>query len=235
MADSIADALKLPFREAIEFFLGKTNLPTTRWQDNYGRSNARAFSVAGAMCDDLIADFREEITRALTDGTTLEEFRTAFDDIVTRHGWEHGGSRLARPRDLRDQPLHRIFGRALCADDRAGDARCISVLGVRAFGARDPRPDHLAWDGLCLAADDPWWDTHYPPNGWGRGCRVRVLSRRGLARRGRQGPDQAPPIVRVPYSTRPPASGGWCLRASIRVLSTTRAKPGRMRHDIDRG
>ena len=29
------------------------------------------------------------------------------------------------------------------------------------------RPEHLAWHGLCLSVDDPWWETHFPPGGWG--------------------------------------------------------------------
>jgi hypothetical protein len=33
-----------------------------------------------------------------------------------------------------------------------------------------PRPLHLAWNGLTLPADDPFWRTHGPPNGWGCKC-----------------------------------------------------------------
>jgi len=38
--------------------------------------------------------------------------------------------------------------------------------------SKRPRPHHLAWDGTTLPAADPWWDTHYPQNGWGCKCRV---------------------------------------------------------------
>ncbi len=55
-----------------------------------------------------------------------------------------------------------------------------------------PRPEHLAWDGLILPADDPWWQTHYPPNGWGCKCKVFALSARDLKRMGKSGPDTAP-------------------------------------------
>ena len=37
------------------------------------------------------------------------------------------------------------------------------------------RPEHRAWHGTILPIDDPWWKTHYPPNGWN--CRCTVISR----------------------------------------------------------
>ena len=56
----------------------------------------------------------------------------------------------------------------------------------------EPRLDHVAWDGLVLAHDDPWWATHYPPNGWGCKCWVETLSERDLERAGKSGPDTPP-------------------------------------------
>jgi hypothetical protein len=32
-------------------------------------------------------------------------------------------------------------------------------------------PCHVEWSGLVLRYDDPWWDTHFPPNG--PDCRCR--------------------------------------------------------------
>ena len=45
-----------------------------------------------------------------------------------------------------------------------------------------------------LSADDPWWNTHYPPNGWGCNCFVEALNRRDLERLGKDRPDNAPPL-----------------------------------------
>lgn len=64
----------------------------------------------------------------------------------------------------------------------------------------NPRPLHVAWDGLVLRWDDPWWDTYFPPNDWKCSCGVRALSDGQLKRLGKTGPDQAPEIVRKPYT-----------------------------------
>lgn len=50
--------------------------------------------------------------------------------------------------------------------------------------------EHCCWDGLVLRADDPWWVTHYPPNGFGCQCSVTGESEYGVMRAG--GPDAAP-------------------------------------------
>lgn len=41
-----------------------------------------------------------------------------------------------------------------------------------------PRPHHLAWHGLTLKADHPFWRTHFAPNGWGCRCRIEAVSKR---------------------------------------------------------
>ena len=55
--------------------------------------------------------------------------------------------------------------------------------------SENPREEHLGWDGLVLRHDDPWWDTHYPANGWGCKCFVETLADRDLRRLGKSGPD----------------------------------------------
>jgi hypothetical protein len=38
------------------------------------------------------------------------------------------------------------------------------------------RADHVSWDGLILPKDDSWWDSHFPPNGWGCKCYTRAVT-----------------------------------------------------------
>ena len=55
-----------------------------------------------------------------------------------------------------------------------------------------PRPLHVSWDGLVLRAENPWWQTHYPPNGWGCLCKVFGISAAEVKARGLTVLDSAP-------------------------------------------
>lgn len=49
----------------------------------------------------------------------------------------------------------------------------------------NPRPSHVAWDGVALSPDHPFWDLHFPPCGWGCTCHVTGAdSDRGIVRLG---------------------------------------------------
>ena len=46
------------------------------------------------------------------------------------------------------------------------------------------RAEHRAWHNTVLPVNDPWWTTHYPPNGWGCRCTVAQLDHDDLERYG---------------------------------------------------
>ncbi len=200
MAPSTAEAVSLPFEEAIAFFRQKTRLPAEDWTSVWRDAHARAFSVAGATSDALTADFQKAIQKALSEGTTLAEFRRDFDAIVKRHGWEHTGTPGWRASIIYETNLATAYsaGRYAQQTDPAVLA-AFPYWVYRHSGAAHPRLMHLAWDGLTLRADDPFWEAHYPPNGWRCGCRVSVTSEDGLRRMGKTEPDAAPPTVTEPW------------------------------------
>lgn len=188
------EALSLPFDEAIEFFRQKLRTPTAHWTDVWQEAHSRAFMVAGAATDALLEDFQDAIAKALADGTTLEAFRADFAAIVEKHGWSYNGSPGWRSRIIYETNLSTAYS--------AGrHAQLTQPATLEAFpywqyvhgDSMRPRPQHLAWNGLTLRADDPFWSTHYPPNGWRCSCRVRPISGADLGRMGKAGPDDAPP------------------------------------------
>lgn len=48
------------------------------------------------------------------------------------------------------------------------------------------RPRHRRWHAIILPQDDPWWETHYPPNGWRCRCKVMSVSAEDLEAQGWQ-------------------------------------------------
>lgn len=186
----------LPFEEAIDFLRQKVNVPSPKWADILEGAHARAFTVAGATKEGMLGDFRTAIDKAIASGTTLADFRKDFDGIVQRYGWDYNGGRGWRTRVIYSTNLTTAY-----AAGRYSQMTDPGVLRYRPYwiyrhadGVKHPRPAHLAWDGLVLDATDPWWKTHYPPNGWGCHCYVEAISRRELAAMGKSGPDKAPPL-----------------------------------------
>lgn len=188
----MADAAygSLPFREQIEFFRRKINLPTTGWTDVYTHQHDWAFVVAGANRDAIVTDFRAAVERAIVDGISLDKFRQEFDSIVARHGWDYNGGRDWRSRVIYETNLATSYA--------AGRWEQLQAAPFWEYEHQDwvehPRPEHEALDGLVLAKDDPFWKTHFPPNGWGCKCRVRGRWPQDLADMGKTGPDVAPAI-----------------------------------------
>ena len=50
-------------------------------------------------------------------------------------------------------------------------------LLYRVGPSREHRAQHLAWDGVLLPKDDPFWAVANPRNGWGCKCSIRFVSR----------------------------------------------------------
>lgn len=212
------------FLPAIEYMRQReVNLPTRAWDDLWQGQHTRAFVVAGVMRDDMLADFRAAVDRAVVNGSSYDAFRKDFDAIVKRYGWQHTGSAAWRSRVIWQTNVRTSFmaGRYAQMTDPA-------VLKQMPYWLYDhttilnPREEHRQWDGLVLRHDDPWWNSHYPPNGWGCNCRVRPLSERQLRKMGRSSPDAAPAADGVPpewsYNVGEAAWGRPLVDAALRKL-----------------
>lgn len=173
----LAATFRKPFAEQVAAFrLRLADLvPTVRWDDISHNQHDRAFMVAGALKADLLADLAAAVDKAVTQGTTLEEFQRDFRAIVEKNGW-HGwtGEGTAKGEAWRT----RVIYRTNLATSYATGRRAQLIAGdfkywvYRHGGSLEPRLQHLAWDGIALPPDHPFWVTHAPPNGWGCKCRI---------------------------------------------------------------
>lgn len=188
------------WRPAAEFFMRKLNVPSQRWDDLWQAEHARAFTVAGAMRADLLQDLREAVAAAVQGGESYDQFRERFEEIVARRGWTGWtGEGSEAGRAWRTRVIYQTNLSTAHAAGRYAEMTEPETLAhlpywqYRHNTVNNPREEHQVWDGLVLRADDPWWQTHYPPNGWMCRCDVRPVSERMLRRMGKSGPDQAPP------------------------------------------
>ncbi|MDR1367759.1 MAG: phage head morphogenesis protein, partial [Candidatus Accumulibacter sp.] len=118
-------------------------------------------------------------------------------DEGSGHGWTYKGAPGWRSRVIYDTNVRQAQNAGRYKQD-------VALKALRPYwqyvhtSHEHPRLEHQAWDGLILSADDPWWDTHYPENGWHCRCRVdslsRPLARREWEKSGKDGPDTAPDI-----------------------------------------
>lgn len=217
---------------AVEFFRSKGLKASFAWQDMLHEEHDRAFTVAKMTDLDLLSDVRGYVERALSEGWTRQRFVDELKPELVRRGWwgeavmrdpESGEMREVRLGSVRrlntihDTNLRTAYAAGHWDRIRENAATAPYVQYSAVLDART-RPQHAAWHGKVLRWDDPWWQTHTPPNGWNCRCGAIQLSERDLQRLGKSGPDQAPPspmrdwtnprtgeIVKVPVGVDP----GW--------------------------
>ncbi len=178
-----AQPVSLPFEEAINFFRQKLGMQSATWSEIYASEHDHAFTVAGVMRDDMLSDFRLAIDTAIAEGTTYQTFLGEFDTIVGKYGWSYNGTRGWRSRVIYDTNIRTSYQAGRYAQMTDPDVLKYRPNWMYQHGdSVHPRPMHLSWHGTVLPADDPWWESHYTPNGWGCKCRVTALSNRDLAR-----------------------------------------------------
>ncbi len=169
----------LPFSEAISYFRNKQNIPTERWADLWQQGHNSGFTVAGAMADDLLNDFRRTVDIAIAEGKSIGWFKRNFKSLVAKHGWDHTGKANWRAKIIYNTNMRQSYN--------AGRWQQLQQFDYWQYFHGDsitPRPLHLSWHGLLLSKDHPWWLTHFPQNGWGCKCKVRGVSQKQLERKG---------------------------------------------------
>lgn len=171
-------------KEALEYFDAKNVAPDIDLDDAWVEEHDLAFEVAGVAAADLLAALKDAVRHALAEGVPFDEFARGVDDVVRALGWWSDDEKA--PRRLR-----LVYDTNMRVARAAGQwARIVRTMDARPYllytigPAEHHRPDHVAWSGTVLRADDPWWATHFPPNGFNCRCSARQLSTSEARRRG---------------------------------------------------
>ena len=177
--------------EALEYLKKKSLKPAFSYRDVWNEEHASGFTVAKAMQTDVLADIKDAVKKAVTEGQTFDSFRKNLRPTLQSKGWwgrkdmvdpvtgETVNAQLGSNRRLKtiyDTNLGQAYS---AGREQRGMASTSHPYAMYNLGpSRNHRPDHAQWSGLVLPKDDPWWNTHTPKNGWGCKCYKRFISER---------------------------------------------------------
>ncbi len=193
---NLIDLFNLPPESAIAYFKSKGYAFSWDWQDIWQEAHAKAFTVAKTMRMDVLQTIRDEVQQALNTGMTLRDFQKDLTPKLQSLGWwgrkmvgdEAGGQEVQLGSPWRLSTIYRtnmqtsyMAGRYADFMENVDDRPYWQYVAVM---DSKTRPAHRAMNGLIFAYDDPFWDTHYPPNDWNCRCRVRALSQDNINERG---------------------------------------------------
>jgi SPP1 gp7 family putative phage head morphogenesis protein len=180
----------------MEFFAEKGLQIGFDFRDVWREEHLAAFTAAKIMERDILAEVRDTVQKALTEGKTFREWKKEIEPSLMRSGWirYHGGGKLHRYRTIYDTNMR--TARAVGQWERVQRTKELRPNLIYRLGPSERhRPEHELLDGFIAPIDDPVWGSYYPPNGWGCKCWVRQISDRQTTQLGGVSPPK--PIERV--------------------------------------
>lgn len=184
---SLKSAFNLPPEKAVEYFESKGYKITFDWRDMQREAHTKAFTVAGVTKADVLEDLRNALLESEKQGLSYGQFKSLIIPALQKKGW-YGKREVSRPDgsvkevDLSlPHRLRTIFNTNMRTSMMAGRYRQMKDTASRrpywryvAVMDGRTREAHRLLNGKIFRHDDPFWDSHFPPNGWG--CRCRVVS-----------------------------------------------------------
>ena len=190
-------AVQLPPRRAIAYFKAKGYAISWNWWDTWQEAHAKAFTAAKATRLDILQTVRGALQRTLDEGLTERAFVRDLEPTLKKLGWwgkqvvvdEQGGAervQLGSPHRLKTLFRTNVNTAYAAARYRqqAEDTDNRPYWQYLAMGDTRTRPSHAALNGQVFRHDDPFWHSHYPPNGFNCRCRVRALTEAQVKERG---------------------------------------------------
>ncbi|WP_419832026.1 phage minor head protein [Endozoicomonas atrinae] len=194
----LSEVFTLKPQQAIDYFQNKGLKVSFSWLDMLAEENDAAFTVAKMMDTDLLSFVDRQVDRMLDEGETLATFKQSLIPRLQQAGW-WGRRDLVDPLTGKvtkaqlgsASRLENIFRTNLQSAYAVGQWQSIQTNKASApflmYDAVDDhrtRSEHRQWNGTVRPVDDPFWKTHYPPNGWNCRCGVIQLTRQELKQHG---------------------------------------------------
>jgi SPP1 gp7 family putative phage head morphogenesis protein len=209
-ASDFAMLARLPPADAIAYMLGRSDLTVTHnWQDLWQEEHARQFTVSRLARLDLLQSIHDSLSRSVAGDLSRRDWMRDTERLLTDAGW-WGEKQVLDP--ATGEMVTTRFNPARLALIYDTNTRQAAAAGqweriqrtkrsqpyLRYITMRDNRvrPAHQAWDNVTLPVDDPFWEDHFPPNGWRCRCRVTTMSEADY--QSGEAPDGSPLIKQAP-------------------------------------
>jgi Phage Mu protein F like protein/phage-Barnase-EndoU-ColicinE5/D-RelE like nuclease3 len=230
--------------EAIAFFVQKGFKVGFDYRDVWQQEHQAAFTVAKAMQIDVLQDIRAALDAAIQNGTTVAEFQKNLTPLLQAKGWwgkkeqtdpltgEIALAQLGSPARLElvyDTNLATAYSEGQWERIQRNKELFPFLEYVRSASV-NPRHTHLAYAGLVLPADDPFWQTHLPIKEYNCKCSVVQHSRRMLEREGLTVGKAPPEVMRTVVNKRT----GQTMQVPVGVDPAFHYPPGGRRAHLDK-
>ena len=208
MKINLDSVFNLEPEQAVGFFADKGLKPSFDWRDMVGQEHDTAFTVAKMMDNDLLETTQGLLKQSIKNGDSFRQFKEGLIPKLVEKGWWGRAEMLDPLTGLVSEVqlgsvsrLDTIFRTNLQSAYSTGkwetierNAKTAPYLMYVAVDDGRTRPEHSQFDGLVLRWDNPFWKTHYPPNGWNCRCGVIQLSELEVKEMGLKVATNPPPI-----------------------------------------
>lgn len=191
-AQEFAALRKLPPAEAVAYLGRRGQLTQTySWKDLWEDEHAQQFTVSRLARLDLLEDIRSQITRSVGGDLSRKDFMRDSEKLLASAGWwgektvtdPATGKEVtttfdpARLKLIYDTNTRMAYSAGLW-ERMERNKKTHPYVRYITQGDEKVRESHRAWANVTLPIGDPFWQTHYPPNGWRCRCRAVAVSRR---------------------------------------------------------
>ena len=158
-------------------------------------AHKKAFTVAKMMNLDLLKDTQASLDKAFKEGVGFDEWKKSVKPMLAKKGWL-GNIKVKDPKTSEEKEIYvgnRRLRTIFNTNMRTAYAKARYESQMQSLGEYfrytavldgRTREAHRKLHGKTLPKTDKFWDTNYPPNGWGCRCKVQVLTEAECVARG---------------------------------------------------
>lgn len=170
-------SIKVVPKEALDYLQSKGLKPGKSYDAVWREEHNNAFTVAGITNKRVLADIHKSLVKALAEGQPYGEWAKGVHKHFVKLGWDSDTN--VAPRRVRTVfETNMRVAQAVGQWDRIQKTKsALPYLKYMLGPSERHREQHVKFAGTCLPVGHPWWDTHFPPNGYGCQCWVLQLTK----------------------------------------------------------